>query len=362
MARILIIDDNQINREMLALHVGKRGHEALVAEDGADGVAAAREQLPDLVLVDMSMPVMDGWTATRILKADPLTREIPVIGLTAHASEEVRRECLEAGCDDYETKPVDFPRLFGKIDARVGRRSQAVAVDRLPGLQVPDPAARLRHDLCNRVGQIIGHCELLRGDAERDGNRGYLPDLEKILTAAHAMLVLIREELIPETFGLVTGEPVVAGGSMTEKGTFAVELDPTRQLRGRVLAVDDDADNLEVLARLLERDGLSVAKAGDGITALAMMRAEPFDVVLLDIMMPAPDGFEVLRRIKNDPVLAGVPVIMVSAIDDLQAMVRCIESGADDYLPKPFNPALIRTRLGACLGKVGARLVQPSAG
>jgi CheY-like chemotaxis protein len=117
MAKILLVEDNEMNRDMLTRRLERRGHEVLVAVDGAQGLAVAQEQLPGLILMDMSLPVIDGWEATRQLKADPATSAIPVIALTAHAMSEDRERALEAGCDDYDTKPVEFARLVGKIDA-----------------------------------------------------------------------------------------------------------------------------------------------------------------------------------------------------------------------------------------------------
>jgi CheY-like chemotaxis protein len=123
MAKILLVEDNEMNRDMLSRRLQRRGHEVLVAADGADGVAKARAEIPGLILMDMSLPVLDGWEATRQIKADPVTSGIPVIALTAHAMSEDRERAISAGCDDYDTKPVEFPRLIGKIDALLGTSS-----------------------------------------------------------------------------------------------------------------------------------------------------------------------------------------------------------------------------------------------
>ncbi len=121
MHRILLVEDNEMNRDMLSRRLERRGFHVLLAADGAEGVATAQSEKPDLILMDMSLPVMDGWTATRLLKADPQTCSIPVIGLTAHAMAGDREECLEAGCDDYDTKPVEFQRLLEKIAGQLER-------------------------------------------------------------------------------------------------------------------------------------------------------------------------------------------------------------------------------------------------
>ena len=120
MAKILIVEDNEMNRDMLSRRLARRGYEIAMAVDGEEGIAAAKTQTPDLILMDMSLPVVDGWEATRRLKADHGTRAIPVIGLTAHAMAGDREKALEAGCEDFDTKPVDFPRLRAKIQALIG--------------------------------------------------------------------------------------------------------------------------------------------------------------------------------------------------------------------------------------------------
>jgi CheY-like chemotaxis protein len=114
--KILLVEDEELNRDMLGRRLSRKGFEILIATDGAQAVAAAREHAPDLILMDMSLPVMDGWEATRQLKASPDTARIPVIALTAHAMAGDREKALSAGCDDYDTKPIEFARLVGKIE------------------------------------------------------------------------------------------------------------------------------------------------------------------------------------------------------------------------------------------------------
>ena len=120
MAKILLVEDNEMNRDMLSRRLERKGFEVLIAVDGRQGVETTKNELPDLVLMDMSLPEMDGWEATRLLKAEESTKGIPVIALTAHAMEGDREKALEAGCDDYDTKPVEFKRLLGKIEERLG--------------------------------------------------------------------------------------------------------------------------------------------------------------------------------------------------------------------------------------------------
>jgi two-component system, cell cycle response regulator DivK len=125
MAKILLVEDNEMNRDMLSRRLTRRGYEVVVAEDGAAGVEMARAAAPHLILMDMSLPVMDGWEATRQLKASPATREIPVIALTAHAMAGDEEKALAAGCDGYETKPVDLVRLLARMETLLSRRSSS---------------------------------------------------------------------------------------------------------------------------------------------------------------------------------------------------------------------------------------------
>ena len=115
MAKVLLVEDNEMNRDMLSRRLIRRGFEVVFAVDGKQGVDLARSEKPDIILMDMSLPVMDGWEATRRVKADATTRAVPVIGLTAHAMSGDREKAMEAGCDDYDTKPVEFDRLIEKI-------------------------------------------------------------------------------------------------------------------------------------------------------------------------------------------------------------------------------------------------------
>jgi two-component system cell cycle response regulator DivK len=123
MPKILLIEDNELNRDMLSRRLQKRGYEVVLAVDGQEGVALAQSETPDLVLMDMSLPVVDGWEATRQLKASPATRAIPVIALTAHAMSGDREKALAAGCDDFDAKPIELTSLLEKIEALLARKS-----------------------------------------------------------------------------------------------------------------------------------------------------------------------------------------------------------------------------------------------
>ena len=123
MAKILLVEDNEANRDMLSRRLTRRGYKVVIAMDGEQGVTMAQSEVPDLILMDMDLPVLNGWEATRQLRAAPATRSIPIIALTAHAMVGDRKKALEAGCDDYDTKPVEFLRLLEKIEAFLGKET-----------------------------------------------------------------------------------------------------------------------------------------------------------------------------------------------------------------------------------------------
>ena len=117
MAKVLLVEDNEMNRDVLSRRLQRRGYEIVFAMDGQDAIATAHRETPSLILMDLSLPVMDGWEATRHLKSDPATKTIPIIALTAHAMSDDSQRALDAGCDEYETKPVELPRLLKKMEA-----------------------------------------------------------------------------------------------------------------------------------------------------------------------------------------------------------------------------------------------------
>jgi two-component system cell cycle response regulator DivK len=123
MAKILLVEDNEMNRDMLSRRLQRKGYEVLIATDGEQGVFMARTELPDLILMDMSLPILDGWEATRAIKADPIIKGVPVIALTAHAMAGDQEKCVAAGCDDYDTKPVELTRLLTKIEGLLQKTS-----------------------------------------------------------------------------------------------------------------------------------------------------------------------------------------------------------------------------------------------
>jgi adenylate cyclase len=208
--------------------------------------------------------------------------------------------------------------------------------------------ARLRHDLRTPLNAIKGYGELLVEEARDCGQGALLIDLGKVLDLADRLLGEVDRMV-----EVVAAPPVEIVGNVlqTIKPLGDSEVADPSSIASRILVVDDNASNRDLLSRRLQREGYRVTSAEGGASALAMIAAEGFDLVLLDLMMPGMSGFEVLSRLKADGGTRHIPVIMISALDELDSTVRCIEAGAEDYLPKPFNPVLLRARINACLEK-----------
>jgi phosphoserine phosphatase RsbU/P len=218
--------------------------------------------------------------------------------------------------------------------------------------------ARLRHDLRTPINAIIGYSELLREDLADQGMNG-LDDLEKIGSAARQLLEMIGTRLTNEHFDTPDKQVSAQGTTVSaqhEKLRLAVRSADSvsnrrSEVAGRILVVDDQPENRDVLVKHLEREGHSTVQAENGRQAVEMLNDEAFDLVLLDVAMPETDGYTVLGQMKADPKLRHIPVIMISAVDEIENVVGCIEAGAEDFLPKPFNPTLLHARIGASLEK-----------
>ncbi|MCW5554046.1 MAG: SpoIIE family protein phosphatase [Verrucomicrobiae bacterium] len=219
---------------------------------------------------------------------------------------------------------------------------------------------QLYHELRTPVNHIIGYSDLLIEHADDPAMQGVIPDLKKIREAAVNWLALMEAYLIEPVLSSAAG---TAEGSVPTPQAIALNLGFTFKVpepksarsafhdEGAILVVDDDESSREMLARRLRRCGYTVSAVPGGLQALALARSQEFDLVLLDMIMPGLDGFQVLAKFKADPELHETPVIMLSALDEENGIARCIEMGAEDYLAKPFNSVFLRARIGACLEK-----------
>jgi DNA-binding response OmpR family regulator len=224
--------------------------------------------------------------------------------------------------------------------------------------------ASVRHELRTPLNAVLGYSEMLLDDARDRGQVGFVPDLERIHTAAWQFLALVDDVVRFSTVQITEGEgavetlaPTAETASLVEEALRAIPSlaedagAADAAVQGSILVVDDSENNRDLLARALQRQGHSVALAENGHQALEMVDAQPVDLVLLDIMMPGMSGYQVLQRLKGHPTWRDIPVIVISALDEVDSVVRCIELGAEDYLPKPFNPVLLQARTQASLEK-----------
>lgn len=236
----------------------------------------------------------------------------------------------------------------------IAARNFSALLDRLPvsanGAPVDLPLSpAARHDLLNPVNQIIGYSELLIEEGEEDGWGIPRADLEQIVRTARDLSTRVDLAAGRSPGGIdPTRRSAGASGADRPSGHLSRPLPPAAH---PLLVVDDDELNRDVLAKRLERQGYQVLCAEDGVRALEILQARPVDLVLLDVMMPNMNGYQVLERMKADPALLDVPVLMISGLSEIESVVRCIEMGAADYLPKPFDPVLLNARIGACLDK-----------
>jgi sigma-B regulation protein RsbU (phosphoserine phosphatase) len=221
---------------------------------------------------------------------------------------------------------------------------------------VPLDLRQIQHDLRTPVNQIRGYSEILVEEAERLGLKTVIPDLRRIHDAARNWLIQMERLLLPELTPVPgpTSDParqeLLANASPTPSTSSGILAPGEAWLnQARVLVVDDDPTNHDILDRRLRRHGLNTTGCGDGREALGLLRTESFDLVLLSVGLPGINGFQVLITIKSDPELRHIPVLMVSGFDGDDRIARCIEAGADDYLTKPFNPVLLRARVGSCI-------------
>ncbi len=216
------------------------------------------------------------------------------------------------------------------------------------------------HEIRTPLNQIIGYAEMLQEEARDQGATAFVADSGKILAAARELLRLVVENFAGSELNLVGEESQTSGSATTFLRREDVVSTPSARAvgwpvaagqGGSLLVVDDDEGNRAMLSRRLLRLGYQVTVAEDGRRALDALHAGKFDLMLLDIQMPELNGYEVLERMKDDPALRNIPVIVLSASDETERVARCIEMGAEDYLPKPFDPVLLQARIGASLEK-----------
>lgn len=246
---------------------------------------------------------------------------------------------------------ADLDRLRANAEKLRTLVDDLLAVEVTEGADFEAFRRRVGHDLRSPASIIIGTCELLREDGTPAFLDAFGEEIDRIRKLAERVVGSIGE-LVYYQRGGETQPAAVPGYDSSLLMLPADLLRPT--VRGRILLADDNLDNRELLTRMLAREQHHVVAVEDGNAALATLRTtgpSNFDLVLLDVLMPGKNGYQVLQEIKSDAALRALPVVMISALGAMESVVRCIEMGADDYLPKPSNPVLLRARVNACLEK-----------
>jgi DNA-binding NtrC family response regulator len=273
-------------------------------------------------------------------------------------SEMLLKDAKEQGRENYVPDLMKIHTLGKKLCALVDTSLDETALNAAStGKEQEDFGVNLRHELRTPLNAIIGYSEMLQEDAAADGPETFIPDLEKIRDAGRHFLSCIEE---------IAGFTATRGGderALTTPGTEAmvrgvmsdippldtVKPAPMAVARGSLLVVDDNEISRDLMRRQLERQGHIITTAGSGKQALDILQDHTFDLVLLDIMMPDMSGYQVLQRLKSSDAFGDIPVIVVSALDDMDSVVQCIRMGAEDYLIKPFNHILLKARIRTCL-------------
>lgn len=267
---ILIIEDNQLNLDMARDLLKRAGFQTLEAEDAHTGIRLAKEKQPNLILMDMHLPIINGYEASKLLKTDPVTQNIPIVGFTALAMEEDQKKAIEHGCLGVIAKPINVDRFAEMVTA-------------------------------------------------------YLPVAGSVITMPKPTPEIVSEKVVTPT------------------------CIPPMSRCYKVLVVDDRHQNRELLEDILKKMGQPSVSARNGQEALYLAKEENPDLILLDIMMPGMDGYEVFDRLKADPSTAEIPVIFVSALNKTEDIVKGLQKGGMDYITKPLQVEEVVARITTAL-------------
>ncbi|WP_170473286.1 adenylate/guanylate cyclase domain-containing protein [Ruegeria arenilitoris] len=265
-----------------------------------------------------------------------------IVGFHNLLIEEVRRTGPEAALEDLQKIGIAASNLVQMVEV-LGKGMHQISADK-------DAQAKLRHDFRSPINAIIGYSEMVLDDFEVDLEPSACRDINAILNEARRLALQIDvtingSDIQNNAEGSNKDEEIAAS---LERSLTAPEVG-REILTGHILVIDDEAANREILTRLLERRGHSVRSVGSARETYKSLKREGFDLVLLDILMPEVNGIDVLERMKEDPSWREIPVVMVSGLNETDAIAKCISVGAEDYLPKPIDPVLLHARVDACL-------------
>lgn len=338
--KLLFVEDDPAIREMIPEILDYEGIQVDLAANGAEAVAMIDKNAYSMVLMDCEMPGMDGFAATRTIRADPRFADLPIIAMTGNGMAEDRERCLASGMNDYMTKPVDWDRFISMLKDWAKPVAQQVQNQdaEIDETDSPMQPLALGDDRVHR--QLIGELSMLLAGDE------FISD--ELLAQLKALFPAERQAEYTRLvqYILDTDYPK-AKSALNALAGFSNELLNTsdQDQRPTILVVDDTRVNLEVLALLLNRD-YQVKVAGNGRRALDIAQySSHLDLVLLDVRMPRMDGYEVCQRLHDNPLTAEIPVIFVTAAFDRESEIHGLQQGAMDYISKPINPAIVLLRV-----------------
>lgn len=402
MPKILLVEDNEINRDMLRRRLERKGYQVIVAIDGAEGIAKTQADHPDLVLMDLHLPILDGWEAARQIKANPQTQPIPVIALTADALSGEREKALAAGCDDYDTKPVDFARLLEKIDTLL--KASATQTSRSLNSPSEQQRSRLRHELEPLIYRMIGYSDLLTLSNSED--LALSNDLHKIYVSSLQLLNLVQALLNPALLEVQQQDWAI---DLLAPALRRELLTPLSTILGYCeLLLEDSRDDVlpdlkqiytsaqDLLDRVNNLDRLSVQPDSDAVEELIWPRSTTLEVdlsliqdchvLVIDADVSSPifrqleyqtyrvqiaateqqvsqiatelyelivlnvsrTGLKLLNQIKSYEAWQQIPVLLVIASEETRLQELEL-GGVIDCLIKPVPAELLRMKVATCL-------------
>ena len=405
---VLVVEDDHMNMKLMRSLLGLGGYRVLEAGEAETGLRMAAEQRPDLILMDVQLPGLDGLSATRRLKEDPELADIPVIALTGLAMEGDREKALAAGCRDYISKPINTRSFLDSLGTLLVPEEKEAAPQAGPPKTIQRPYSRIlvvdddpmnvklvmailkkggydslaAYDGAEALEKVRGHHpDLILLDVMMPGLDGYQVTRElkdDPLTAGIPIIMLTALNGAEDKLrGLESGadefltKPVNApellarAKSMlrlkqyrdqlllraSSEKAFGRHLAPAAARRPNVLLVEDNAKDMRLFSGQIQGLDINMSVASDGEQALQEILSGEIDLVLLDIFLPGLDGFDVCQRLKQDPVTRDIQVVLITCLKDLEGKIKGMELGADDYLVKPVDGRELTTRIKTLLAK-----------
>ncbi len=334
---VLLVEDSEMQSKLYASLLQQSGFDVVEAHDGHAAMARLRERTPDMIVLDMVLPDTDGHELCMTIRRFPQWASLPIMMLTCHDETEMKVRAFDGGVDDYVSKAVHASELVARLQRLLRRKVLHEKLTEREKLETLHRAAStLAHGINNPLAVLSMGIEMLTEEfPETSPHRTLLGRMEN-----HLMRIKELVSRLQKMTRLVE-QPGLADFDILEVPEPQPSAPLVRPRRGsyRIIIVDDDQDVRQFIRESLERSGrFAILEAGSGAEALDLARQMVPDLMILDIILPGPDGYEVLRQIKTDSALTGVPVIMLSVNSNVRDMVRAFELGAANYLVKPVDP------------------------